>query len=149
MGAIADAVLTSGGKVVGVIPESLVAKEVAHRALTELRVVPSMHERKALMSDLSDAFIALPGAYGTADELFEILTWAQLGLHAKPIGLLDVDGFFDPLLAWLDHTVREGFLREKHRDLLLKSDDPARLLDLLQSAHPAPVTPKWIDEKDR
>jgi len=149
MGVLADAVLQAGGQAIGVIPQALVDKELAHAGLTEMHIVASMHERKAKMADLSDAFIALPGAYGTADELFEILTWAQLGLHAKPIGLLDVDGFFDPLLAWLDHTVREGFLREKHRDLLLKSDDPARLLDLLQSAHPAPVTPKWIDEKDR
>ena len=149
MAVLADAVLQAGGQAIGVIPQALVDKELAHAGLTEMHIVASMHERKAKMADLSDAFIALPGAYGTADELFEILTWAQLGLHAKPIGLLDVDGFFDPLLAWLDHTVREGFLREKHRDLLLKSDDPARLLDLLQSAHPAPVTPKWIDEKDR
>jgi uncharacterized protein (TIGR00730 family) len=149
MGVLADAVLQGRGQAIGVIPQALVDKELAHGSLTEMHIVASMHERKAKMADLSDAFIALPGAYGTADELFEILTWAQLGLHAKPIGLLDVDGFFDPLLGWLDHTVREGFLRDKHRGLLLRSDDPNGLLDMLASARPAPVTPKWIDDKDR
>ncbi|HMF12528.1 MAG TPA: TIGR00730 family Rossman fold protein, partial [Gemmataceae bacterium] len=116
---------------------------------TEMRVVASMHERKAVMADLSDAFLALPGAYGTADEFFEILTWAQLGMHAKPIGLLNVKGFFDPLLAWLDHTVGEGFLRERHRQLLLVGEDPEEVLDRLAAARPAPVEPKWIDDKDR
>jgi uncharacterized protein (TIGR00730 family) len=149
MGVLADAVLHAGGTVIGVIPQALVDKELAHAGLTEMHVVANMHERKALMADLSDAFIALPGAYGTADELFEILTWAQLGLHAKPIGLLDVEGFFDPLLAWLDLTVGEGFLRERHRALLLKSSNPDELLDLLIAARPAPVTPKWIEDKDR
>src|SRR5271166_5111645 len=119
MGILADAVLAAGGEVIGVIPQALVDRELAHSCLSEMHVVASMHERKARMADLSDGFLALPGAYGTADELFEILTWAQLGLHARPIGLLDVDGFFDPLLAWLDRAVREGFLREDHRQLLL------------------------------
>jgi uncharacterized protein (TIGR00730 family) len=114
-----------------------------------MHVVASMHERKARMADLSDAFMALPGAYGTADELFEILTWAQLGLHAKPIGLLDVEGFFDALLAWLDHAVREGFLRERHRQLLLRANEPEELLDLLRDYRPEPVSPKWIEDKDR
>jgi uncharacterized protein (TIGR00730 family) len=149
MGVLADAVLQAGGQVIGVIPQALVDRELAHSDLTQMHVVASMHERKALMADLSEAFVALPGAYGTADELFEILTWAQLGLHAKPIGLLDVNGFFDPLLAWLDLTVSEGFLRARHRELLLKSGDPDELLDLLLSYHAPPVTPKWIDDKDR
>src|SRR6516225_5869642 len=137
MGVLADAVLHAGGEVVGVIPQALVDKELAHAGLTEMHIVTTMHERKARMADLSDAFVALPGAYGTADELFEILTWAQLGLHVKPIGLLDVDRFFEPLLAWLDHTVREGFLRARHRQLLLKANDPERLLDLLLGHQPA------------
>jgi uncharacterized protein (TIGR00730 family) len=149
MGVLADAVLHAGGEVVGVIPQALVDKELAHAGLTEMHIVTTMHERKARMADLSDAFVALPGAYGTADELFEILTWAQLGLHVKPIGLLDVDRFFEPLLAWLDHTVREGFLRARHRQLLLKANDPERLLDLLLGHRPAPMTPKWIDDRDR
>jgi uncharacterized protein (TIGR00730 family) len=149
MGVLADAVLQAGGEIIGVIPQALVDKELAHLGLTEMRVVASMHERKAVMADLSDAFLALPGAYGTADECFEILTWAQLGMHAKPIGLLNVKGFFDPLLAWLDHTVGEGFLRERHRQLLLVGDNPEEVLDRLAAARPAPVEPKWIDDKDR
>jgi len=149
MGVLADAVLQAGGSVIGVIPRALVDKELAHGGLTEMHVVDSMHERKAVMADLADGFMALPGAYGTADELFEILTWAQLGLHAKPIGLLNVTGFFDPLLAWINTTVREGFLRERHRTLLMQSSDPVELLDRLIAAQPAPVTPKWIDDADR
>ncbi len=149
MGVLADAVLAAGGEVIGVIPQALVDKELAHTGLTALHIVTTMHERKARMADLSDGFVALPGAYGTADELFEVLTWAQLGLHAKPIGLLDVDGFFDPLMSWLDHAVREGFLRPAHRQLLLKSDDPERLLDLLRTYRPAAETPKWIEAEDR
>jgi len=149
MGVLADAVLQAGGELTGVIPQALVDKELAHSGLTEMRVVASMHERKAVMADLSDVFLALPGAYGTADEFFEILTWAQLGLHAKPIGLLNVEGFFDPLLAWLDQTVREGFLRERHRELLMVGDGPEELLDRLLAARPGPVEPKWIEDKDR
>jgi uncharacterized protein (TIGR00730 family) len=131
MGILADAVLGAGGEVIGVIPQALVDKELAHRGLTELRVVASMHERKALMADLADGFAALPGGFGTGDEFFEILSWAQLGLHAKPIGLLNVAGYFDALLAWLDHTVREGFVKPIHRRLLLEACEPERLLDLL------------------
>ncbi len=118
MGVVADTVLQAGGEVVGVIPRALVDRELAHGGVSLMHVVGSMHERKALMADLSDAFVALPGGYGTADELFEILTWAQLGIHAKPIGLLNVAGYFDPLLAWVDRTVSEGFMKESHRRLL-------------------------------
>jgi uncharacterized protein (TIGR00730 family) len=131
MGLLADAVLRAGGEVIGVIPQAMVAKELAHTGLTELRVVASMHERKALMADLADGFAALPGGFGTGDEFFEILSWAQLGLHAKPIGLLNVTGYFDALLAWLDHTVQEGFVKPIHRRLLLVANEPEQLLDLL------------------
>jgi uncharacterized protein (TIGR00730 family) len=134
MGFLADAALKAGGRVIGVIPQALVDKELAHGGVTELRVVASMHERKALMADLSDAFVALPGGFGTADEFFEILTWAQLGLHAKPIGVFNVAGYFDPLLAWLDRSVVEGFLRPRDRRLLVVADDPSRLLELLRPA---------------
>jgi uncharacterized protein (TIGR00730 family) len=134
MGVLADAVLQAGGEAIGVIPQSLVDRELAHQGLSELRVVTTMHERKAVMAHLSDAFIAMPGGYGTADEFFEILTWAQLGLHAKPAGLFNVAGFFDPLRSWLDHTVSEGFVQPRHRQLLLEADDPARLLDILLPA---------------
>jgi uncharacterized protein (TIGR00730 family) len=149
MGILADCVLDRGGSVIGVIPQSLVDKELAHEHLSELRVVLTMHQRKAQMADLADGFLALPGAFGTADELFEILTWAQLGLHAKPIGLLNVAGYFDPLLAWLDHAVREGFLRSAHRRLLLEKEDPERLLDRLEQYRPAGEVPKWIDAGER
>ena len=142
MGALADAVLASGGKVTGVIPRALVEKEVAHSGLTDLRIVTSMHERKALMADLSDAFVALPGGWGTLDEMFEILTWAQLGLHRKPCGLLNVEGYFDRLLAFLDHIVEEGFVRREYGALLAVSDAPATLLDALQVP---PAVEKWID----
>jgi uncharacterized protein (TIGR00730 family) len=149
MGILADTVLASGGSVIGVIPQALVDKELAHDRLTELHVVTTMHQRKALMADLADGFAALPGAFGTADELFEILTWAQLGLHSKPIGLLNVAGYFDLLCAWLDQAVREGFLRSAHRRLLLEAEDPERLLDLLQEYRPLGETPKWIEARDR
>ncbi len=149
MGVLADAVLAGGGEAAGVIPRALVERELAHKHLTALHVVDTMHQRKALMADLADAFAALPGGFGTGDELFEILTWAQLGLHARPIGLLNVVGFFDPLLAWIDRTVEEGFLRAEHRRLLLVRDDPASLLDALESCRPAAETPKWIGQGDR
>jgi uncharacterized protein (TIGR00730 family) len=149
MGILADSVLNSGGSAIGVIPQALLDKELAHGGLTQLHVVTTMHQRKALMADLADGFAALPGAFGTADELFEILTWAQLGLHAKPIGLLNVAGYFDPLRAWLDHTVREGFLRSAHRQLLLEAEDPERLLDFLEQYRPVAETPKWIEAGDR
>ncbi|MCW5941058.1 MAG: TIGR00730 family Rossman fold protein [Fimbriimonadaceae bacterium] len=119
MGVIADAVLAGGGEAIGVITERLAAPEIAHRSLTDLRVVRTMHERKALMSELSDAFLALPGGIGTFEELFEVLTWAQLGIHAKPIGLVNVSGYYDPLIALLEHAVEQGFFRGTHRDLML------------------------------
>ncbi len=149
MGVVADAVLKAGGEAVGVIPQALMDKELAHGGLSELHVVTTMHQRKALMADLSDGFVALPGGFGTADELFEILTWGQLGLHAKPVGLLDTVGYFDPLLEWLDVAVREGFLRPQHRALLLRADDPDRMLDLLRDFCPAAETPKWLGREER
>lgn len=144
MGRLADAALAAGGEVIGVIPRALVDLEVAHRGLADLRVVGSMHERKALMAELSDAFIALPGGLGTLDELFEILTWAQLGLHHKPIGLLDVGGYFDPLLAFLDGAVRARFVAPEHRAMLLRAADPVALLDACRN-YQAPAPFKWID----
>jgi uncharacterized protein (TIGR00730 family) len=137
MGALADAALAAGGEVVGVIPEVLQIRELAHRSLTRLHVVGSMHERKALMADLSDGFVALPGGMGTLDELAEVLTWAQLGLHALPVGLLDVGGYFQPLIAYFDHAMAEGFIRPAHRALLQVEVDPGRLLDAL-AARAAP-----------
>ena len=144
---IADTVLREGGEVIGVIPEALATKEVAHRGLKDLRVVGSMHERKALMVELSDAFIALPGGYGTLEEFCEVLTWAQLGLHRKPCGILNVKGFYDPLLSFFDHAVSEGFVREVHRSLILVDEDPERLLDKLIDYQP-PVLDKWIDQDE-
>lgn len=133
MGAVADAALAAGGEVVGVIPRHLADREVAHHGLTELHVVASMHERKALMAELSDGFVALPGGMGTLEELAEILTWAQLGLHVKPVGVLDVDGFWQPLVAWLDHAEGQGFLRPEHRALLTARADVEALLDALDA----------------
>jgi hypothetical protein len=149
MGVLADAALEAGGRVFGVIPQALVEREVAHRGLSELRVVGTMHERKALMADRAGAFVALPGGFGTLDELFEILTWAQLGIHRKPVGLLNVNGFFDPLLAWMDRCVAEGFLRPQHRQLLLVGREPGRLLDAVLTAPPAAETTKWAGRADR
>jgi uncharacterized protein (TIGR00730 family) len=131
MGVLADTVLAGGRQAIGVIPQALVDKELAHGGLTELHIVASMHERKALMADLSDAFVALPGGFGTADEFFEILTWAQLRIHHKPIGLLDVAGFFEPLLAWVDRAVEEGFIKPVHRGLIRRATGVGPLLDAL------------------
>lgn len=140
MGILADAAIQQGGEVIGVIPEALVAMELAHRGVTELRVVRSMHERKALMAELSDAFVALPGGYGTFEEFFEVLTWAQLGLHGKPCGVLDVGGYFGPLLAMLDHATESGFLEPAHRAMVLVADTPDELLNLLdRAARPGPT----------
>jgi hypothetical protein len=144
MGALADAVLAAGGRAIGVIPEALVARDLAHRGLSELRVVGSMHERKALMAELSDAFVALPGGFGTLEEYCEALTWAQLGLHVKPCGLLNVAGFYDALLELFDHAVSEQFVDGPHRSLVLVEEDPRRLLDLLAAYRP-PQVEKWID----
>ena|ERR1043165_1125797 len=132
MGVLADAVREHGGETIGVIPQSLVDRELAHQALSDLRIVESMHDRKALMAALSDAFLALPGGYGTLDELFEILTWAQLQLHHKPIGMLNIAGFFDPLLAWIDRAIQEDFIKAKCRDLLIVENEVELLLDRLQ-----------------
>jgi uncharacterized protein (TIGR00730 family) len=145
MGALANAALAGGGEVIGVIPQSLWAREVGHTGLTDLRVVGSMHERKALMSELSDAFLALPGGLGTLEELFEIWTWGQLGLHAKPFGLLNVAGYYDPLINFLDHTVTERFVNPVHRSMLISDDDPARLIARIRSYVPPPSEGKWID----
>lgn len=131
MGVIADACLAASGHAIGVIPTKLVEKEVAHKGLTEIFIVDSMHERKALMALKSDAFIALPGGFGTCDELFEILTWAQLGIHHNPIGILNTEGFFDPLLVWIDQMIGQGFVKPKFRQLLLVASKPEELLDLI------------------
>jgi len=143
MGVLADTVLSLGGRVTGVMPESIVRKEVAHRGLTELRVTSSMHERKMTMAERSDAFVALPGGIGTLEEIFEAWTWAQLGLHAKPCGLLNVAGYYDGLIAFLDHTVAERFVKEANRSMLIVSDDPSDLLDRF-AAYRAPAVEKWI-----
>jgi uncharacterized protein (TIGR00730 family) len=145
MGEVATAALAAGGAVVGVIPRALSAKEIAFAEATELVVVESMHARKALMADRADAFVALPGGFGTCDELFEVLTWAQLRIHGKPVGLLNVAGFFTPLLAWLDGVVAAGLLKPKHRDLLIVSESVPDLLDRLAAYAPPPAVRKWDD----
>jgi uncharacterized protein (TIGR00730 family) len=147
MGVIADASMGAGGEVIGVIPEALAAKEVAHAGPTELRVVGSMHERKAMMAELSDGFVALPGGFGTLEEFFEVLTWAQLGLHPKPCALLNVAGFYAPLLALLDHAVAEGFVKPIHRALVLVEEEPERLLDRIRDYRP-PVVQRWIEPEE-
>ena len=146
MGEAADAALAAGGEVVGVIPEDLRRKEISHSGLTELHVVGSMHERKALMADLSDGFLALPGGYGTLEEFVEVLSWAQLSLHDKPCGLLNVNGFYDQLSAFFDSAVEEGFVHPEHRSLVLMEKDPQKLLDRMAGYTP-PVTKKWIDPR--
>jgi uncharacterized protein (TIGR00730 family) len=146
MAETANAALAEGGQVIGIIPGVLVEKELAHTGVTELRVVESMHERKAMMAELSDAFIALPGGWGTLEELFETVTWAQLGFHEKPVGLLNVLGYYDGLLRFLDQAVEAGFLKAEHRALLLLGDSPEALLDTFAS-YRAPREGKWIDRK--
>lgn len=143
MGLVADAALQLGGHVIGVIPEKLVLKEVVHEQLPDLRVVKDMHERKALMADLADGFIALPGGYGTFEEFFEVLAWSQLGWHQKPFGLLDIAGFYRRLTEFLDHTAGEGFIRPAHRDLVMVESDAGRMLQRLRAFRP-PNEPKWI-----
>jgi uncharacterized protein (TIGR00730 family) len=144
MGAVADAVLAAGGEAIGIIPELLKAKELAHPTLTELRTVGSMHERKALMAELADGFIALPGGLGTMEEFCEILTWNQLGIIAKPCGLLNTLGYYDTLAAFLDHAVDQRFVREEQRRMVLLDDDPARLLASLAACR-VPIVDKWLD----
>ena len=148
MGRLADTVVSEGGEAIGVIPQALVDREIAHLGLTDLHVVETMHERKQRMADLSDAFVALPGGLGTLDELFEIYTWAQLGMHEKPIGILNVEGYFDGLAGFLEHAVAERFVREEHREMLIVEDEPARMLERLKNFDPASLTPKWIDRQD-
>ncbi|MBK7662982.1 MAG: TIGR00730 family Rossman fold protein [Sterolibacteriaceae bacterium] len=144
MGVVADAALAAGGEVIGVIPERLMNRELGHGGVTDLRVVDSMHERKAMMSDLSDAFIALPGGYGTFEEFFEVVTWMQLGIHAKPCGLLNVGGYYDMLLALLDHAAGESFIRPQHRGLVLVDTEPAMLLQQLLD-YRTPQIEKWLE----
>jgi uncharacterized protein (TIGR00730 family) len=148
MGVLADSAMAAGGEVIGVMPQALVDREIAHTGIADLRVVQSMHERKALMAELADAFVALPGGAGTLDELFEIYTWSQLGIHAKPCGLLDVEEYWADLTAFLDHAVRERFLREEHRASLIVEREPARLVDRLRDHRPGATTPKWMDRDD-
>ncbi|MCE9596305.1 MAG: TIGR00730 family Rossman fold protein [Planctomycetes bacterium] len=147
MGEIADAVLAKGGEAIGVIPHSLVAREVGHRRLTDLVVVRTMHERKAKMVELADAFVALPGGFGTFDEFCEVLTWAQLGIHDKPCALLDIDGYFEPLLALFDRAVDEGFVRREYRELVIAESDPDRLLERLTAWRPIPNV-RWSDRSE-
>jgi uncharacterized protein (TIGR00730 family) len=144
MGAVADAVLEAGGHVIGVIPEFLATRELLHAGVADMRVVDSMHTRKALMCELSDAFVGLPGGYGTFEELFEMVTWAQLGLHAKPVGLLDTRGFYAPFAGLVRHAVDEGFIKTEQKALIFVDDDPVRLLDQLPG-HDVPFSKKWLE----
>jgi uncharacterized protein (TIGR00730 family) len=148
MGAVADAALAADGRVIGIMPRALIEREIAHPGLSELRTVESMHERKALMADLSDGFIGLPGGIGTLEEVFEVWTWGQLGYHEKPVGLLNVEGFFDPLLAFVAHQTAELFMRPAHRDMLLVDGAPETLLDRF-GEYRAPTVTKWIGPGER
>ena len=145
MGVVADTVLRLGGRAVGVIPQALVEKEVAHTKLTELHVTQSMHERKTLMAELADGFVALPGGLGTLEETFEALTWAQLGFHEKPCGLLNLEGYFDSLTAFLDHAAEERFLKQAHRSMLIVERDPDTLLDRFAAYHPPKIRKWWVE----
>ena len=144
MGVIADSALAAGGEVIGVMPQALIDREIGHRDLTELQVVDSMHERKARMAELADVFIAVPGGIGTLEELIEVYTWSQLGIHDNGCGLLNVNGYYDGLVAFLDHAVDAGFLRPQHRDVLIVAEDPAELLDRLAVFEP-PRVGKWVE----
>ena len=148
MGIVADATLEAGGRAIGVIPRALVEREIAHRGLTALHVVDSMHERKQLMADLADAFVLLPGGFGSWDEFCEVVTWAQLGIHRKPLGVLDVDGYYEPLFAMMDRAVGEGFVSAVQRDRIVVDANGNRLLERLQAA-PVPNEVKWVGEKAR
>ena len=145
MGVLADAMLERGGEVIGVIPRPLASKELAHRGLTEMRVVASMHERKALMASLADGFVAMPGGLGTFEETLEILTWSQLGIHRKPIGLLNVEGYYDGLLAMIAHGVQEGFVPREYRALSVSAATPERLLDAMESWQPPDFPRRWLN----
>ncbi|MCK5424668.1 MAG: TIGR00730 family Rossman fold protein [Emcibacter sp.] len=147
MGEIADTVLAAGGEVIGIMPKALADKEIAHNGLTELKVVGSMHERKAMMADLSDGFIALPGGMGTLEEIFEVLTWSQLGYHRKPCSLLNIKGYYDSLTQFLDHTVEEGFVKSVHRGMILIEDNTEKLLDLM-AEYESPKVDKWIGRNE-
>jgi uncharacterized protein (TIGR00730 family) len=147
MGEVANTVMETGGSAIGVIPQAL-ADKVSHRGLTELHIVSSMHERKQMMHDLSDAFIALPGGYGTIEEITELLTWAQLGIHQKPVGLINVSGYYDSFLSFLDHAVSEGFMKQEHRAMLFVSEEPEALLDHFMAYEP-PTVEKWINRQPR
>ncbi len=148
MGAMADAALAAGGEVTGVMPSHLTAREIGHNGLTKLHVVGSMHERKAMMADLSDGFIALPGGFGTFEEFCEVLTWSQLGLHKKPCGLLNVSGYYSPLLEMFDHAVAEGFLRTENRRIVLSHGEIAKLVEMMEEWVPVNVE-KWLDASTR
>jgi uncharacterized protein (TIGR00730 family) len=143
MGAVADAVLDGGGEVIGVIPQALATKELLHPRVADMRRVRDMHERKALMAELSDAFLALPGGLGTYEEFFEIVTWAQLGFHRKTIGLLNVEGYFDPLVTLIEHSIDAGFIKAAHRDLVVVEREPAAALDRL-ATHQLPAVRRWL-----
>jgi len=147
MGVLADAVLNAGGEVIGVIPEALATKELLHVRVPDMRRVRDMHERKALMAELADAFLALPGGFGTFEELFEIVTWAQLGFHRKNVGLLNVDGYFDPLVELVDHAIQSGFIVAAHRDLIVVEREPAALLERLAS-HELPHVRRWLGPEE-
>ena len=147
MGTIADEVLARGGRAIGVIPELLMNKEVGHKGLTELHVVPDMHQRKKKMADLSDAFVSMPGGVGTFEELFEVYTWAQLRYHEKPVALLNIDNYYDPLLAMLKHTVEEGFMRAPFLDMLQVESDPVKLIGALKAYTP-PAIDRWPEKRD-
>ncbi len=147
MGIVADSVMAAGGEVIGVLPKPLFTREVAHTGLTELHVVDSMHARKAMMADLAEGFIAMPGGFGTLEELFEIVTWAQLGLHTNPCGLLNTAGYFDPLVSFIDHQVTEGFLPTEDREIVMVDPDPAGLLERMERYEP-PIAPRWITPEE-
>lgn len=147
MGVVADAVMAAGGNVIGVIPEKLAVVELLHAGVPDMRIVPSMHDRKALMAQLSDAFVALPGGYGTLEELFEVITWAQLGIHSKPIGILNTHGYYNGLLEFVDRAIAEGFMQPAHRDLFVVGTDPDDLLQRL-IVHHMPYSPKWISQAE-
>jgi uncharacterized protein (TIGR00730 family) len=149
MGVLADAALEAGGKVTGIIPRFLDDREVGHHGITELRVVETMHERKRLMAELSDAFLVLPGGIGTLEEVVEMLSWSQLGLNRKPIGLLDVDGFWQPLVALLDHMTAQGFVGVDHRKLIVHDPDPIAVLDAMEAWEAPKVARRWLTEEEQ